>query len=64
MKLERAQKIVESLAKEERNFAYGEWDRDEAICVVLVEMQRKLATAKVDMLALVALGSKTSPTSD
>ena len=43
MKLEKAQKIVESLANEERNFIYGDWDRDEAICVVLVEIQRKLA---------------------
>ena len=42
MKLERAQKIVESIAKEERNFAYGDWDRAEAICTVLVEIQRKL----------------------
>lgn len=42
MKLDRAQKIIESVAKEERNFAYGDWDRDEAICTVLVEIQKKL----------------------
>lgn len=42
MKLDRAQKIVESMAKEERNFAYGEWDRAEAICTVLVEIQMEL----------------------
>ena len=43
MKLEKAQKIVESVANEERNYIYGEWDRDEAMCAVLVEIQRKLA---------------------
>ena len=43
MKLEKAQKIVESVANEERNFRYGEWERAEAICAVLVEMQKRLA---------------------
>ena len=42
MKLERAQKIVESVANEERNYIYGEWDRAEAICTILIEVQKKL----------------------
>ena len=42
MTLEKAQKIVASVGSGERNFVYSEWDRDEAICTVLVEVQKEL----------------------
>jgi hypothetical protein len=54
VKLEKAQKIVESVASEERNFAYGDWDRDEAICVLLLDLQRKLAKVGDEAMRLLS----------